>query len=148
LLRGQEGADITASVLFSDKNSDVREHAGFSLSQSEAPRATADLIRAGNTDPDSEVRAQAWFWLAQMGAPEAENAIFTALRKETDDDVRERAVIALSQLPDARATKALIAVAEDRSMSREQRRRAVFWLAQSESDAAQTYLEQVLTANH
>jgi len=148
LLRGQEGADIAASVLFNDKNSDVREHAAFSLSQSEAPRATADLIRAGNTDRDSEVRAQAWFWLAQMGAPEAEKSIFAALRKETDDDVRERAIIALARLPDARATQALIAVAEDRSMSREQRKRAVFWLSQSESDAAQRYLEQVLTANH
>ncbi|HKR34820.1 MAG TPA: hypothetical protein VJT10_08270 [Steroidobacteraceae bacterium] len=28
------------------------------------------------------------------------------------------------------------------------RERAVFWLAQSESDAAQAYLEQVLTATH
>jgi HEAT repeat protein len=147
LLRGREGADITSSIMFNDKNADVREHAAFSLSQSEAPRAAADLIRLGNTDPDSEVRAQAWFWLAHMGAREAENAIFAALRKETDEEVRERAIVALSQLPDARATQALIAVAEDRSQPREQRKRAVFWLSQSESDAAQTYLEQVLTAN-
>lgn len=147
LLRGHEGADITSSIMFNDKNADVREHAAFSLSQSAAPRAAADLIRLGNTDRDSEVRGQAWFWLAQMGAPDAENAIFAALRKETDDEVRERAIIALSQLPDARATRALIAIAEDRSQSREQRKRAVFWLSQSESDAAQSYLEQVLTAN-
>lgn len=148
LLRGLEGADITSSIMFNDKNAEVREHAAFSLSQSDAPRTTADLIRLGNTDRDAEVRGQAWFWLAQTGVPEAENAIFAALRKETDDDVRERAIIALSQLPDARATKALIAIAEDRSQSREQRKRAVFWLSQSESDAAQSYLEQVLTANH
>jgi HEAT repeat protein len=147
LLRGQEGADITSSIMFNDKNAEVREHAAFSLSQSKAPRVPADLIRLGNTDQESEVRAQAWFWLAQMGVPEAENAILAALRKETDDDVRERAIIALSQLPDARAAKALIAIAEDRSQSRELRKRAVFWLSQSESDAAQSYLEQILTAN-
>jgi hypothetical protein len=147
LLRGQEGADITSAIMFNDKNAEVREHAAFSLSQAEAPRATADLIRLSNTDRDAEVRAQALFWLANTGAPEAENAIFAALGKETDDDVRERAIVALSQLPDARATKALIAIAEDRSQSRELRKRAVFWLSHSESDAAQSYLEQVLTAN-
>lgn len=147
LLRGQEGADITASVMFNDNNADVREHAAFSLTQSDAPRVTQDLIRLGNTDRDTEVRSQAWFWLAEKGAADAESAIFAALRKETDAEVRERTIIALSRLPDARATRALIAVAEDRSMSRELRKRAVFWLSQSDSDAAQTYLEQILTAN-
>ena len=148
MLRGIEGADITASVMFNDKNADVREHAAFALAQSEAPRAAADLIRLGTTDSSTEVRGQAWFWLAHMGALDAEHAIFAALRKEADEDVRERAIIALSRLPDERATRALIAAAEDRSLSRELRKRAVFWLSQSESDAAQTYLEQILTANY
>jgi hypothetical protein len=147
LMRGREGADITSSIMFTDKNADVREHAAFSLAQSEAPRATADLIRLGNTDRDTEVRAQAWFWLAHTAAPEAESAIFTALRKETDSEVRERAILALSRLPDERAAKALLTIAEDRSQTRELRKRAVFWLSQSDSDTALTYLEQVLTAN-
>ena len=147
LLRGREGADIASAIMFTDNNADVREHAAFALAQSEAPRATADLIRLGNTDRDAEVRAQAWFWLAHTGSPEAESAIFTALRKETDSEVRERAILALSRLPDERAAKALLAIAEDRSQSRELRKRAVFWLSQSDSDAALTYLEQVLTAN-
>jgi hypothetical protein len=147
LVRGQEGADITSSIMFTDKDAEVREHAAFSLAQSEAPRATADLIRLGNTDRAAEVRAQAWFWLAHTAAPEAESAIFTALRRETDADVRERAILALSRLPDERAAKALLTIAEDRSQSRELRKRAVFWLSQSDSDAALTYLEQVLTAN-
>ena len=147
LMRGPEGADITSSIMFTDKDADVREHAAFSLAESEAPRATTDLIRLGNTDRDAEVRAQAWFWLAHTAAPEAESAIFTALRKETDAEVRERAILALSRLPDERAAKALLTIAEDRSQSRELRKRAVFWLSQSDSDAALAYLEQVLTAN-
>jgi hypothetical protein len=143
-LRGSEGADITSSVMFNDKDPDVREHAAFALSETESPRATADLIRLGNTDKDDEVRAQAWFWLAQTGAAEAEAAIGAALRKDPDADVREEAIFALSQLPDERASRALIAAAEDRSLSREQRKQAVFWLAESESDVAQAYLEKVL----
>lgn len=147
-VRGAEGAEITSSVMFNDKDPDVREHAAFALGQSKSPRVTADLIRLGNTDKVGDVRAQAWFWLAHTGAPEAENAISAALRKDSDDDVRERAIFALSRLPDDRGTKALIAAAEDRSLSREQRKRAVFWLTQSESDAAQAYLDRVLTAHY
>jgi HEAT repeat protein len=144
-LRGTEGADITSSVMFNDKVADVREHAAFALSQSKAPRVAPDLIKLGNTDKVGEVRAKAWFWLAQNGAPQAEAAIIAALRKDSDDDVREQAIFALSQLPDERAARALIAAAEDTSLSREQRKRAVFWLSQSESDAALAYLDQVLT---
>lgn len=146
MARGREGADITSSVMFSDKDPNVREHAAFALAQSKAPHAAADLIRLGNTDQAREVRAQAWFWLAQKGAPEAENAIAAALRKDNDDEVRDRAIFALSQLPDERASRALIAAAEDRSLSRELRKKAVFWLSQSQSDSAQAYLERVLSA--
>ncbi|HKS55670.1 MAG TPA: HEAT repeat domain-containing protein [Steroidobacteraceae bacterium] len=147
-VRGNEGAEITSSIMFNDKDPDVREHAAFALGQSNSPRVASDLIKLGNTDKSGDVRAQAWFWLAQSGAPEAENAIIAALKKDSDDDVREQAVFALSQLPDDRSAKALIAMAEDRSLPHEQRKRAVFWLGQSESDAAQAYLERVLTAEH
>jgi len=144
LIRGAAGAEVTSAVMFADRDADVRQHAAFALSLSKSPRTAPDLIRLGNTDADGEVRAQAWFWLAQSGAPEAEQAILTALRKDSDDDVRERGILALSQLPDERGTKALIAAAEDQSLSHEQRKRAVFWLSQSDSGAAQAYLDKVL----
>ena len=147
MLRGNEGADITSSVMFNDKDAEVRKHAAFAIAQTKSPRAAPDLIRQGNTDKVGEVRAQAWFWLAHMGAPNAEQAIAQALRKDADDHVREQAIFSLSQLPDERATPALIATAEDQSLSREQRKRAVFWLAQSQADSAQAYLEKVLARN-
>jgi HEAT repeat protein/PBS lyase HEAT-like repeat-containing protein len=144
MVRGVEGADIVSSVMFSDKDAELRKHAAFAIAQTKSPRAAPDLIRLGNTDKVGEVRAQAWFWLAQMGASDAESAIAQALRRDTDDDVREQAIFALSQLPEDRATQALIAAAEDRTLSVEQRKRAVFWLSQSEADSAQAYLEKVL----
>ena len=147
LLRGIPGANVVSSVMFGDKDPDVRQHATFAMAQSKSPSVTQDLIRLGNTDKNGEVRAQAWFWLAHTGASGSEEAIGTALRKDQDDHVREKAVFALSQLPDERATRALVAVAEDRSLSHEQRKRAVFWLAQSETDGAQKYLERVLAGN-
>jgi len=144
-LRGIPGAEVATSVMFNDKDPELRRHAAFAVSHSKSPRMAQDLTRLGNTDKDGEVRAQAWFWLAQSGVPNSEEAITAALRKDQDDHVREQAIFALSQLPEERATRALIAAAEDRSLSSEQRKRAVFWLAQSESKGAQTYLEKVLT---
>ena len=147
MVRGIPGAEVVSSVMFNDKDPDMRQHASFAMAQSKSPRVAQDLIRLGNTDKDGEVRAQAWFWLAQTGASESEAAIAAALKKDQDDHVREKAIFALSQLPDERATRALVAVAEDRSLSHEQRKRAVFWLAQSESAGAQKYLEKVLAGN-
>jgi hypothetical protein len=147
LLRGSQGADVVTSVMFNDKDADLREHAAFAITQSKSPRAATELIRLGNTDREGRVRAQAWFWLARMGAPEAETAIVAALKKDTDEHVRNQGMAALAQLPDDRATRALIAAAQDQTLSREQRKQAVFWLAQSESEAAQSYLEKILTMN-
>jgi HEAT repeat protein len=147
IARGAEGADIASTMMFNDPNARMREHAAFAFAQSRVPRVATDLIRLGNTDKVGSVRAKAWFWLAQTGAPEAEQAISVALRKDGDDEVREEAVLALSQLPDERATRALIALAEDQALTREQRKRAVFWLSQSESASAQAYLEKVLVRN-
>ncbi len=144
MMRGPEGAETTSSVMFNDKDEEVRKHATFALTQSKSPRIAADIIKLANTDKSGEVRAHAWFWLAQTSAPEAEQAIREAMRKETDDHVGEQAVFALSQLPEERATQALIAVAADPSLPREQRKRAIFWLSQPGSDSAQQYLDRVL----
>jgi hypothetical protein len=144
LLRGAAGAEVATSVMFNDKDPELRQHGAFAITQSKSPRVASDLIRLGNTDKEGEVRAQAWFWLAQTGAANSEEAIVAALKKDDDDHVREQAVFALSQLPEERATRALIDVVKDRSFSHEQRKRAMFWLAQSEAKGAETYLEKVL----
>jgi len=142
--RGDEGASITSSVMFGDKEEEVRKHAAFALAQSDAARVGPDLIQLGNTDKVADVRSKAWFWLAQSGAQGAESAISAAMRKEPDEDVREQAIFALSQLPDDRSAKALIAAAEDQTLSREQRKKAVFWLSHSDSGEAIAYLDEVL----
>jgi hypothetical protein len=145
-LRGREGAEVATTIMFDDKDPDVREHAAFAVSLSKTSQAASDLTRLASTDKDPKVRGQGWFWLAQMQAPEAEQAIDAALRKEGEESVRKQAIFALSQLPEDRATTALIAVAEDKSLGREDRKQAVFWLSQSESAVAQSYLEKVITA--
>lgn len=143
-LRGIEGAEVATSMMFGDPQADIREHAAFAVSQSISPHADSDLIRLATTDRAAKVRSHAWFSLAMTKSTKTEYAIEAALRQETDGSVREQAIFALSQLPDERATRALINIAEDKSLAREERKRAVFWLSQSESTAAQAYLEQML----
>ncbi|HVF16660.1 MAG TPA: HEAT repeat domain-containing protein [Steroidobacteraceae bacterium] len=145
-LRGIEGARFVTSVMFEDADARMREHATFAVSQSKSATKAGDLIVLATTDRKARVRTQAWFWLAQIGASETEAAIGSALKTETDDSVRNQAVFALSQLPDERAVRALIGVAEDSSLAREDRKQAIFWLAQEESDAALTYLDRVIAA--
>lgn len=146
-LRGEPGAKVTSEAMFADSDSEIRKHAAFAIAQTKLPLATASLVRQGKTDKDADVRAQAWFWLAQTGVADAEGAITKALNTDADDHVREQAVFALSQLPDDRAPKALMMVAQDRTLSKEQRKRALFWLGQSESPEAAAYLDKVLMGN-
>jgi hypothetical protein len=145
-VRGQEGAEVVASAMFEDTDARVREHAGFSISQSRLPIAVPSLIKQGNTDRSTQVRSQAWFWLSQTKSPEAEAAINHAIRNDPDTSVRTQAVFALSQLPSDRALAALVSVAEDKTVAREDRKQAVFWIGQSGSDGAVKYLDRVLNA--
>ncbi|MFL6617684.1 MAG: HEAT repeat domain-containing protein, partial [Povalibacter sp.] len=142
-LRGQPGAQVATAIMFGDEEAEVREHAAFSVSQSKSPQAASDLIRLANTDKNANVRAQAWFWLAKTESSATEGAIDSALRKESDNEVHNQAIFALSQLPGDRATKALIALVEDQSRLSEDRKHAIFWLAQSSASGAQAYLEKV-----
>jgi hypothetical protein len=102
------------------------------------------LKKMARHDPRAETRQHAVFWLAQGGSTDVETNIQASLRTDPDGGVREHAMFALSMLPDGRATKALIAAAEDRSLPREQRKRALFWLAQSEAEGARQYLDEIL----
>jgi len=128
----------------SDARQSLTDSALAALSMHRGDLAREGLVMLGNTHERPGVRSKSWFWLAMSGMPDAESAIASAVRTDPDDEVREQAVFALSRLPDERATKALIAAAEDRSLSREQRKRAVFWLSQSESTAALAFLDKVL----
>jgi hypothetical protein len=130
-LRGREGAELTTTVMFEDADARMREHAAFALTQSASPRIAEDLTRLATTDHVGKVRGQAWFWLAHTGAAQTERAIDGALRKESDHQVREQAIFALSRLPEERATRALISVAENRELRQEERKKAIFWLAQA-----------------
>jgi len=107
--------------------------------------SAAGMIRLATSDADPRMRSQAWFWLSQVSAEQTESAIGAALKTEGDRHVREQAIFALSQLPPERAGKALAAVIENPALAREDRKQALFWMGQIDSDFAVSYLDKLLT---
>ena len=145
-VRGREMEKEILTLMFNDKNSHLREYAAFALSQSDALERDNALTKLGNADPEAKVRAKAWFWLAQTQTSISEAAIGKALTKEDSRFVRHQAIFALSQLPETRALDALVNVIENRSLAIEDRKRAMFWLADLGSDEALDYLDSILSA--
>ncbi len=144
-IRGPEARKQIEELMFEDRDPKFREEVAFAYSQSNIKNRSAALIKLGNEDSNTDVRSQAWFWLAQTEAEESEAAITRAMHQDKSADVREEAVFALSQLPDDRAVKALAAVLEDRSLDQELREEALFWLAQSDSEIAFTYVDKLFS---
>jgi hypothetical protein len=104
------------------------------------------LLRIGrNTTVARETRKQAVFWLSQEASEEATRGLAElAEDARQDQDVREQAVFALSQLPHEQGVPALIKVART-SGDPDVRRKAIFWLGQSEDPRAMALFEDLLT---
>jgi HEAT repeat protein len=69
---------------------------------------------------------------------------FLRAYRNLDADVKEKAVFALSQLPKDEGVPRLIEVARGHR-SREVRKKAMFWLGQSDDPRALAFIEDVLT---
>ena len=140
--RGRDGAAEIERTLRKDPDSELRRHATFALSQSDAVDAHAVLVDVARTDRDDEVRAQALFWIAQGGDPRAKDAILAVIANDASEHVQEQGVFALSQLKPG-GDEALAELVRGNA-SREVKKKALFWLGQSGSDAAVRLLDDVL----
>lgn len=105
-----------------------------------------DLLRlARDRSAATETRRQAVFWVSQAAGKAATKGL-DDLAGETDVDrqVREQAVFALSQRPADEGVPALIRIARTNG-DPEIRRRAIFWLGQSNDPRALALFEDLLT---
>jgi hypothetical protein len=90
-------------------------------------------------------RRQAVFWLGQAAGAVATRGLSALLDEDgVDRDVKEQAVFALSQQPHGDGVPALIRVARTHP-DREVRRKALFWLGQSDDPRALALFEELLT---
>ncbi|MEO7476591.1 MAG: HEAT repeat domain-containing protein [Gemmatimonadales bacterium] len=91
-----------------------------------------------------EVRRQAVFWLGQAAGDAAARGLDAIAADQGDDlDVREQAVFALSDRPANEGVPALIRIAGTNPHP-ELRKKALFWLGQSEDPRALALFEELL----
>ena len=125
---------------------DVGDQAVFAATLADSVTTWPDLLRlARNSDVPAGTRRSAVFWVSQA----AEEAATRGLDSLTGDggvdrEVREQAVFALSQRPKDEGVPALIRIATTHT-DPEIRRRAIFWLGQSNDPRALELFETLLT---
>lgn len=105
-----------------------------------------DLLKVAKSDQVSrKVRRSAVFWLGQAAGDAATRGLTDLVDDgSTDHEVRETAVFALSQRPRDEGVPALIRIAKQ-NKDPDLRRKAIFWLGQSDDPRALSLFEELLT---
>jgi len=104
------------------------------------------LLKIGKADNVSrKVRRSAVFWLGQAAGDAATRGLSDLVEDgSADREVRETAVFALSQRPKDEGVPALIRIAKQ-NKDPDLRRKAIFWLGQSDDPRALALFEELLT---
>lgn len=103
------------------------------------------LAIAKNTAAPTSNRKDAVFWLSQEAGDAATRGISEIAEDEDQDrEVRDQAVFALSQLPTDKGVPILIRLARS-NKDPKVRRKALFWLGQSDDPRALALFEEILT---
>jgi hypothetical protein len=122
------------------------EDAIFPATLADSVTVWPDLVSlARDNSVRGHVRNQAVFWLSQAAGEAAVKDLTDMAGDDSlDRDVREHAVFALSQEPHDVGVPALIQIARS-NRDREVRKKAFFWLGQTNDPRALALFEEVLT---
>ena len=127
-------------------DSHASEKAIFASILADSVTIWPDLLKIAKKDDASRrVRRSAVFWLGQAAGDAATRGLTDLVDdKNADREVRETAVFALSQRPRDEGVPALITIAK-KNPDPELRRKAIFWLGQSDDPRAIALFEELLT---
>ena len=143
---GQSGSAGNATFLRSLynrlKNDDLKKKVVFSLSQMGGLENGKWLLGvARDSSQGIEMRKQALFWAGQAGVPiEQLTALYTSV---ADQAMREQLIFVYSQRDEPAALEKLIDIARH-DPNPELRKRALFWLGQSEDSRAVQVLQEII----
>lgn len=128
-------------------NTDLRKPALFALSQVPEGRGIPALMKIARTAASPEIRANAVFWLGQSAGNGRQKDILNLLQeviqKDQDPDVQEKAIFALGQMPEGAGVPVLIDLATN-SKKVNVRKKAIFWLGQSNDPRAREALAKIV----
>ncbi|PYP17731.1 MAG: hypothetical protein DMD54_06785 [Gemmatimonadetes bacterium] len=127
-------------------DSRVAENAIFPAVLADSVTIWPDLLKMAKDEKVSrKVRRSAVFWLGQAAGDAATRGLTDLVADgDQDHEVRESAVFALSQRPHEEGVPALIRIAKD-NKDPDLRRKAIFWLGQSDDPRALSLFEELLT---
>ncbi len=133
-------------ALASKDSSAAAEHAVFPAILADSVTVWPDLLGiARDARVSRRTRRQAVFWLGQAAGEAATRGLADLVGdRAADRDVREQAVFALSQRPRDEGVPALIRIARD-NPDPDLRKKAIFWLGQSDDPRALALFEELLT---
>lgn len=144
---GTVSAPRAAEALLAIARRDGRgKDAIFAATLADSATVWPELLRIARADavPKSS-RETAVFWLSQIAGDSATRGLAELVNDDDEDrQVREQAVFALSQLPRDEGVPALLKVART-NPDPGLRRKAIFWLGQSEDPRAIALFEEILT---
>ncbi len=146
---GTVGAKDAASYLLAlalRDESRAAEKAIFPAVLADSVTIWPDLLKIAKSDQVSrKVRRSAVFWLGQAVGDAATKGLTDLVDDgNADRDVRESAVFALSQRPREEGVPALIRIVRE-NKDPDLRRKAIFWLGQSDDPRALSLFEELLT---
>jgi len=146
---GTVGTRDAASYLLSLASKDesrAAEKAIFPAVLADSITIWPDLLKIAKADNVSrKVRRSAVFWLGQAAGDAATRGLTDLVEDgSADREVRETAVFALSQRPRDEGVPALIRIARQ-NKDPDLRRKAIFWLGQSDDPRALSLFEELLT---
>jgi HEAT repeat protein len=146
---GTVGAREAATYLLALARKDAgraSEHAVFAAILADSVTLWPDLLKIARDQSISrKVRTGAVFWVSHAAGEAATRGLTDIIDdRNTDRDVRESAVFALSQRPRDEGVPALIRIVRD-NPDPELRKKAIFWLGQSDDPRALALFEELLT---
>lgn len=103
-----------------------------------------ELLALAKSDAPKAIRKDAVFWLSQAAAAEATKGLTDLVDDTAEDrDIREQAVFAISQRPAEQSVPVLIRLVKT-NRDPQIRRKAMFWLGQSDDPRALKLIEEIL----
>ncbi len=140
-------ANVIEKVLTSDASRFVMKKAVFALHEIKGPESWDKLVSLAKDNANQDIRKEAIFWLSQRHDKDASSVLLQIIRQESSSrSIKDKTVFAISQLKEPYATNTLIQLIKG-SDGRFVKKKALFWLGQSNQPEAMEVLEDILTAS-
>ncbi|MBD3383332.1 outer membrane protein assembly factor BamD [candidate division KSB1 bacterium] len=137
---------VLRKLVMKDNSPAVQEKALFALSQLEESKGLPVIVDVAKSHQNAELREKAVFWISQTKSETDKETIELLKSFVLDAEhpaIQEKALFGLMNLPDGKGVPALIEITKTHPAFNI-RKKALFWLGQSEDERALKAVEDIL----